>query len=224
MRKYFTKQVEVDAFRWGSNKERPQWIIDALNIKNPTQPGCLMITGELLFMRTSDGNIVMVQPGSWVVRGPLGEMFTMLHEVFNRYFEPSTSLDEIVVDQAHENLKKHTDKTVAGQYVDPMAVEIDRRIMEQYENTIKSEAIKPEPKPEPSLTGLRRCSLRLMDMQLQGTNPCEVCGDGPCKFTEEQRRMPYVQDWEQRAKPKVQPSHDRPATQSDDPMIGRCSE
>jgi hypothetical protein len=79
--KFRKKQVEVEAFRWGTDKQ-PAWFQKAVSA------GKVQVEGSIAFIETLEGKM-RADKGDWVVRGVQGELYPCKPDIFDQTYEPA---------------------------------------------------------------------------------------------------------------------------------------
>lgn len=85
MPKFRKKPVVIEAIEWNGHgfalREMPQWFIDAYVQRKIGRDD------ERLRIHTLEG-IMTAQPGDWIVRGVMGELYPCKPDIFAATYEP----------------------------------------------------------------------------------------------------------------------------------------
>lgn len=114
MAQYQKKPVTIEAVKWDGNQisETPQWIIDALQKKEPGKPGHIFRYGNAIQVCTANGP-VWANKGDYIVRTIDGDIYPCTPELFEKTHTPiaTISITSSDSDRTHNipvNLFPHT--------------------------------------------------------------------------------------------------------------------
>ncbi len=91
MARYRKKPVEIEAVCWDGDEfegSRPAWL-PPLTIAAGLPPvGAVWRSASVLFIGTLEGTM-RADPGDWIIRGVMGELYPCKPEIFAATYEPA---------------------------------------------------------------------------------------------------------------------------------------
>ena len=86
--KYRKKPVVIEAWQFGSDEQRPEWLYDAFD--NGTIR--MSVNCDKLYVKTLKGTHTAKQ-GDYIIQGVQGELYPCKPDIFRKTYEPEENVD-----------------------------------------------------------------------------------------------------------------------------------